>query len=116
MLVLKWRRRRIFEAFGAYGYLLAGASTRLCSCPIHTGLRNEELRLLQWRQIDFLREELTVGKSKTKGGEGRVVPLSPRSNASRIGVGKFPDAVPEHYVFPAEGTACIAAREPSAVR
>jgi integrase len=38
---------------------------------LHTGLRNAELRLLRWRQIDFIEEQLVVGKSKTAGGEGR---------------------------------------------
>ena len=43
---------------------------------VHTGLRNGELRMLRWRQVDFLNRTLTVGKSKTAGGEGRTVPLS----------------------------------------
>ena len=42
---------------------------------IHSGLRNQELRLLRWRQIDLLERSITVGKSKTTGGEGRCVPL-----------------------------------------
>ena len=41
---------------------------------IHTGLRNAELRHLRWRQIDLIEGQLTVGKSKTEGGEGRVFP------------------------------------------
>jgi integrase len=43
---------------------------------LHTGLRNQELRLLRWSQIDLLVGSITVGKSKTAGGEGRLVPLS----------------------------------------
>jgi integrase len=43
---------------------------------LHTGLRNEELRLLRWRQADLLAGQITVGKSKTAGGTGRIVPLS----------------------------------------
>lgn len=31
---------------------------------IHSGLRNQELRLLRWRQIDLLERTVTVGKSK----------------------------------------------------
>jgi integrase len=70
---------------------------------IHTGLRNEELRLLQWRQIDFLREEVMVGKSKTSGGEGRIVPLSDTAlRCLKDWRGQFPNAVPEHSVFPSE--------------
>jgi hypothetical protein len=61
------------------------------------------LRLLQWRQVDFLREEITVGKSKTKGGEGRVVPLS-NTVLRRLKEWwrQFPDATPAHYLFPSE--------------
>lgn len=70
---------------------------------IHTGLRNEELRLLQWRQIDFLREEVMVGKSKTRGGEGRVVPLSDTALAGlKEWRSQFPNVLPDHYVFPSE--------------
>jgi integrase len=70
---------------------------------IHTGLRNEELRLLQWRQIDFLREEIMVGKSKTKGGEGRLVPLSDTALAClKEWHCQFTDVLPDHYLFPSE--------------
>lgn len=70
---------------------------------IHTGLRNRELRLLRWRQIDLLGHTVTVGRSKTSGGEGRVVPLS--KIAQRViqeWRSEFPDAMPDHYVFPSE--------------
>jgi integrase len=44
-----------------------------------------------------------VGKSKTKGGEGRVVPLSDTALACLTEWrGQFPDALPDHYVFPSE--------------
>ena len=43
---------------------------------LHTGMRNHELRLMRWRQVDFANGEVTVGKSKTKRGEGRGIPLS----------------------------------------
>jgi integrase len=37
---------------------------------IQTGLRDEELRLLKWKQIDLLGKAVTVGKSKTQHGTG----------------------------------------------
>jgi integrase len=43
---------------------------------LHSGLRSSELRLLRWHQVDLLERTVTVGKSKTAGGEGRVIPLS----------------------------------------
>ena len=70
---------------------------------IHTGLRNQELRLLKWSQVDFLKEELRVGKSKTRGGEGRVIPLSDTAlNCLKDWRGLFPAALPTHFVFPSE--------------
>lgn len=70
---------------------------------IHTGLRSEELRLLKWHQVDLIAGEITVGKSKTQGGKGRVVPLS--HTALQVLTGwrsQFPNAQPDHYVFPSE--------------
>jgi integrase len=70
---------------------------------LHTGLRNEELRLLQWRLADSLREQLTVGKSKTSGGSGRVIPFSQTAlDCLNEWRSLFPDVKPEHYVFPTE--------------
>jgi integrase len=43
---------------------------------LNTGLRYTEIRLLQWRQIDFFKQILTVGKSKTAEGTGRTIPLN----------------------------------------
>ena len=81
---------------------------------IHTGLRNQELRLLQWHQIDLIgRAEfpnglITVGKSKTEGGEGRIIPLSLKAKATlQNWRSQFPDALPRHYVFPRESYGLI---------
>lgn len=70
---------------------------------IHTGLRCQELRTLRWQNVDLLKEEIRVGKSKTSSGEGRVIPLS----ATALGCLKewkatFPDAKANHFVFPSE--------------
>ena len=44
---------------------------------LNTGLRNKELREIRWEQIDLIhKKELTVGKSKTEAGTGRVIPLN----------------------------------------
>lgn len=68
---------------------------------INTGLRNRELRLLRWRQVDLIEGEITVGKSKTEGGTGRVVPLSQTALAVlKEWRAAFPDALPEHAVWP----------------
>jgi integrase len=70
---------------------------------LHTGLRQGELRLLRWRQVDLLGRMLRVGKSKTAGGEGREVPLSDTSTrSSSEWLAQFPEAEPAHFVFPSE--------------
>jgi integrase len=70
---------------------------------LHTGLRNAELRLLRWRQVDLLEGQITVGKSKTAGGEGRGIPLSQTAlQCIKEWRSQFPDAQPAHYVFPSE--------------
>ncbi|WP_162601738.1 tyrosine-type recombinase/integrase [Occallatibacter savannae] len=70
---------------------------------LRTGLRSAELRHLQWRNIDLVGGEVTVGKSKTEAGEGRNVPLS---DDALLCLKKwrslFRDAKPVHYVFCSE--------------
>ena len=44
---------------------------------LNCGLRDKELRELRWWQVDLLhKKQLTVGKSKTDAGTGRVIPLT----------------------------------------
>lgn len=70
---------------------------------LQTGLRDKELRLLRWRQIDLLNRTLKVGKSKTEHGEGRVVPLNKTATAALTTWSQqFPTRKPEHFVFPSE--------------
>jgi integrase len=70
---------------------------------IHTGLRSQELRLLRWRQVDLIEATITVGKSKTAGGEGRLVYLSAMAVLTlQNWRAQFPDAQPDHAVFPRE--------------
>jgi integrase len=69
----------------------------------NTGLRNAELRRARWSQVDLMRSEFQVGKSKTAGGEGRIVPL----NLAALGVlkewrSRWPDAQPTDFIFPSE--------------
>jgi integrase len=82
---------------------------------LHTGLRNGELRSLRWRQIDLIGGTLTVGKSKTQAGTGRLIPLSATALACmRDWRRAFPACQPEHYVFASEAYA-VAGSAPGAV-
>jgi hypothetical protein len=51
-------------------------------------MRYSEVRLLQWKQIDFVSNLVTVGRSKTQPGTGRAA--------------QFPDRKSVDYVFPFE--------------
>jgi integrase len=66
-------------------------------------MRYPELRLLRWYQVDFAARMLTVGKSKTDSGTGRVIPLNLRALAVlEFWASNFPSRNPTNYVFPSE--------------
>jgi integrase len=74
---------------------------------LNCGLRDKELRELKWQQIDLVHKKtLTVGKSKTEAGTGRVIPLNElvltalQAHAVWY-MKKFGECKPEWYVFPA---------------
>jgi len=70
---------------------------------LNTGMRYSEIRLLQWKQLDFTSKMLTVGKSKTRAGTGRFIPLNARIlNVLEMWAAHFPDRELTHYVFPFE--------------
>jgi integrase len=70
---------------------------------LNTGMRYSEIRLLQWKQLDFTTRMLTVGKSKTRTGTGRVIPLNKRIlNVVEMWAAQFPSRQQDHYVFPFE--------------
>ena len=69
----------------------------------NTGLRNAELRCAKWNQVDFLRAEFRVGKAKTEGSEGRIIPLNQTAlSAFQEWKNRWPGAKPEDFVFPSE--------------
>ncbi len=43
---------------------------------LNTGMRDSEMRHLTWPQVDFFKQILVVGKSKTKEGTGRTIPIN----------------------------------------
>jgi integrase len=72
---------------------------------LNTGLRDKELRELTWEQIDLVpKKTLTVGKSKTDAGTGRVIPLNDTAMAALVAhaawyTGRFGECRPEWFVF-----------------
>jgi len=70
---------------------------------LNTGMRYREIRLLRWKQLDFAAKMLTVGKSKTRTGTGRVIPMNSRIlSILEMLAAQFTDRHPDHYVFPFE--------------
>jgi integrase len=70
---------------------------------LNTCMRYSEIRLLRWQQVDFSTHEITVGKSKSDAGTGRVIPVNARAWAVlEFWASNFPDRKPAHYVFPSE--------------
>jgi integrase len=46
------------------------------SLALNAGMRDAEIRGLQWGRVDLVKPVLTVGESKTEAGEGRTIPLN----------------------------------------
>jgi integrase len=71
----------------------------------NTGLRDKELREIRWEQIDLVHKKaLTVGKSKTDAGTGRVIPLNETAIAALEAhaawyTRRFGSCRPEWFVF-----------------
>jgi integrase len=73
---------------------------------LHAGMRDAEIRGLQWDRVDLSKAFLTVGESKTDAGEGRTIPLNSALleamvNYSKWYTRRFGTINPEWYVFPA---------------
>ena len=72
---------------------------------LNTGLRDKELREIRWEQIDLVHKKaLTVGKSKTEAGTGRVIPLNETAIAAMEAhaawyARRFGECKPEWFVF-----------------
>jgi integrase len=87
--------------------LLARCATVDSACyaatvlALNTTMRKDEIRKLRWKQVDLFEGVLTVGKSKTDAGTGRVIPLNPAARRALADWGNsFTDRMPEHYIFP----------------
>jgi integrase len=90
--------------------LLTACLQSRCRClyiavmlALNTGMRYSEIRLLSWRQVDFVARILTVGRSKSPTGTGRAIPLNNRIlNVLEMWAAQFPSRQPAHFVFPSE--------------
>lgn len=70
-----------------------------------TGMRSGEATTMRWSQVDLNRLRITVGRSKTSAGTGRVIPINEElakilSDHRAWFRERFGDPHPEHCVFP----------------
>jgi integrase len=71
---------------------------------LNAGMRDAEIRGLQWERMDMTKAILTVGDSKTEAGEGRTIPLNSALLSAMVDyanwyTGRFGTIQPEWYVF-----------------
>src|SRR5579862_6095960 len=71
---------------------------------LNAGMRDAEIRGLQWGRLDLLKGYLTVGDSKTEAGAGRTIPLNSALLEAMVEYSKwytrrFGTIQPEWYVF-----------------
>ena len=72
---------------------------------LNCGLRDKEIRTLQWGRLHLDEAYLVVGETKTAGGSGRTIPLNSFALAAmreyeQWYTEKFAGRKPEWYVFP----------------
>ncbi len=72
---------------------------------LNTGMRDSEIRKLQWGRVNLKDAIVTVGDSKTEAGAGRTIPLNDEAlralvDHARWYLEKFHETRPEWYVFP----------------
>jgi integrase len=72
---------------------------------LNGGMRDGEIKNLQWKQIDFAKKILTVGEAKTAAGSGRRIPLNGELLAAfekhtEWYTKQFHELRPGWYVFP----------------
>ena len=71
---------------------------------LHVGMRDAEIRNLQWGRVDLKNAIVTVGAAKTEAGEGRTLPLNADVLAALVEhskwfLRKFGTTHPSLYVF-----------------
>lgn len=72
-----------------------------------------KIRTLRWNQIDFQKRTVTVGRSKTQAGTGRLIPLNHSAfEALAKWAGRLIESKAEDYVFPAREAAGIERAHP----
>jgi len=102
----------LLDACGSNALLKA-----VVTLALNTALRKNEIRTLRWSQVDFDKRTVTVGRTKTQAGTGRLIPLNqPAFDALAKWAGRLVESRPEDYVFPACEAAGIERKHPDKER
>jgi len=72
---------------------------------IFAGLRDKEIRTLQWARLDLAKRMITVGETKSDAGTGWTIPMNQEllfsaTEYAKWCTGKFGDSKPDWNVFP----------------
>ncbi len=72
---------------------------------LHAGMRDAEIRGLQWGRVDLRDAMITIGDAKTEAGEGRTIPLNSDVQGALVAharwyLERFGETRPEWYLFP----------------
>jgi integrase len=68
---------------------------------LNTTMSKKEICNLKWGLVDLEHRVLTVGKAKNEFRTGRAIPLNAAAFETLVKwAGRFPNAEPDHYVFP----------------
>ncbi|MGO9012866.1 MAG: tyrosine-type recombinase/integrase [Bryobacteraceae bacterium] len=75
---------------------------------LNCGMRDAEIKNLTWHQIDFSKQILTVGQSKTDAGTGRTIPLNGTVLDALVDhtgwyKARFGETRPDWFLFPGGG-------------
>ena len=71
----------------------------------HAGLRDKEIRSMQWSGLNLTKRMITVGQTKSDAGTGRTIPMNDDLFAAAVEyakwyTGRFKSSKAEWYVFP----------------
>ena len=104
--------KNLLDACGSNALLKA-----VVTLALNTALRKNEIRTLRWSQIDFEKRTVTVGRTKTQAGTGRLIPLNqPAFEALAKWAGRLVESKADDYVFPACEAAGIEREHPDKER
>jgi integrase len=96
-------KRELLMLFKIAGESRSEAFQTAIQVSVLSGVRRKELLNLQWKSVDFENRQFLVQRktTKTRAGE-RFIPMLDAVEVLLEWKSKFPEAKPDHYVFPSQ--------------